>query len=194
MPNEEYAIVLDYLPTGKSDSYKSDPVAQVIGKEHLTLLEIIPKTQLKSGEIIYIGKEERDKVQYTKRRISFFDLTSNSLSELNKAVEKIVLDNEKQFIEFFNKAGPITIRMHQLELLPGLGKKHMFNILEERRNKPFESYSDIEKRVHLMPDPVKTIIKRIMIELEDEKQKHYLFARPPSKHEEEERFRYKRKY
>jgi len=193
MPNEEYAIVLDYLPTGKSDSYKSDPVAQVIGKEHLTLLEIIPKTQLKSGEIIYIGKEERDKVQYIKRRISFPDLTSNSLSELNKAIEKIVMDNEKQFIEFFNKAGSITIRMHQLELLPGLGKKHMFNILEERQKKPFESYADIEKRVHLMPDPVKTVIKRVMIELEDEKQKHYLFVRPPSR-QEEERFRPRNRY
>ena len=47
--------------------------------------------------------------------------------------------NYPMAIEFFNKAAPLTTRMHQLELLPGLGKKHMWEIIEERKDKPFES-------------------------------------------------------
>ncbi len=181
MPNEDYALVLDYLPTGKSSSYKSEPIAQVIGTNYFTLLEVIPKTPLKTNEMVYIGKEEREKIQYIKRRISFSDLTSNSLAEIQKTIEKIVLEKEQKFVEFFNKSTSITIRMHQLELLPGLGKKHLFNILEERKKQPFESFKDIEKRVHLMPNPPKILVKRIMEELEDDKLKHYLFVRPPLK-------------
>ncbi|PJA20871.1 MAG: DUF655 domain-containing protein, partial [Candidatus Diapherotrites archaeon CG_4_10_14_0_2_um_filter_31_5] len=86
MPNEEYAIVLDYLPTGKSSSFKSEPIAQVIGTEHFTLLEVIPLTQLKILEKVYIGKDKREKIQFIKKRVSFEELTNTSLSEINKAV------------------------------------------------------------------------------------------------------------
>jgi len=66
--------------------------------------------------------------------------------------------------------------MHQLELLPGLGKKHMWEILEAREEKPFESFEDIKKRIKLMPDPKRIIIKRILQELEGN-EKHRIFTR-----------------
>jgi len=44
---EEYAIVLDFLPNGypfdTRPTYKKTPIAQAIGKEHFTLLELVPK-------------------------------------------------------------------------------------------------------------------------------------------------------
>jgi len=65
--------------------------------------------------------------------------------------------------------------MHQLELLPGLGKKHMWEIIEQRDEKPFESFEDIKKRVKLMPDPEKSVIKRIIHEIEGQ-EKHFVFV------------------
>ena len=82
---------------------------------------------------------------------------------------------KKKFIEFFNKAQPLGTRMHQLELLPGLGKKHMWQILESREEKPFESFADLKNRVKLMPDPEKAVLKRILQELEG-KEKHKIFV------------------
>ena len=78
-------------------------------------------------------------------------------------------------IEFFNKAQPLTTRMHQLELIPGLGKKHMWEIIEKRQEKPFESFADIKNRVKLMPDPEKAIVKRIIEEILGN-EKHKFFA------------------
>ena len=78
-------------------------------------------------------------------------------------------------MEFFNKAQPITIRMHQLELLPGLGKKHMNAIIEEREKEPFKSFEDLKARVKLIPDPEKIIMRRIMLEMEG-KEKHKIFV------------------
>jgi putative nucleotide binding protein len=83
--------------------------------------------------------------------------------------------NETKFVEFFNKSAPLTTRMHQIELLPGVGKKHMWEIIEERKDKPFESFADIKKRVKLMPDPAKAVAKRILAEIEG-KEKHRLFV------------------
>ena len=102
-------------------------------------------------------------------------LTVTAKSELRYIIKDLVHKNEKRFIEFFNNAQPLTTRMHQLELLPGLGKKHMWEIINARDEKPFESFDDIKKRVKLMPDPEKIVVKRIEEELSG-KEKHRLFV------------------
>ena len=184
MPNEEYALVLDYLPKGKSSSFKTEPVAQVVGTEFFTLLEVVPKKELKALEKIYVGKEVRQHIEYIKKRITYSELTSNSVAELEKAIEKIIDENSNRFLEFYNVAGPITIKRHQLELLPGLGKKHMLDILKARRVKPFESFEDVAKRVKLMPEPKNAVMRRILEELREDGLNHYIFARPPAKKHE----------
>ena len=65
--------------------------------------------------------------------------------------------------------------MHQIELLPGVGKKHMWEIVNAREEKPFENFEDVKKRVKLMPDPEKLIIKRILEEMGGA-EKHRLFV------------------
>lgn len=180
MLNEERALVLDYMAKGKSDSFKSEPLVQLLGEQFFTLLEAIPKGELRALESVYVGKEQRDKIDHIKRRISSGELTSTASAELEKAIEKIVLQDKQRFLQFFNSAGPISLRRHQLELLPGFGKKHMLDLLNERQKKPFESFDDLIARVRLMPDPIKAVVKRIEMELQDEELNHYLFARPPA--------------
>jgi putative nucleotide binding protein len=176
---EENAVVIDFLTRGKSDSFKSEPLAQVIGTTEFTLLEVVPKegVSLSIGEKIYVGKGDREKIDHIKKRISFKELTSTASSELDKAIKSIVLEQKEKFLGFYNQSRPITIRRHQLELLPGMGKKHVKNLLDERNKKPFESFEDIAKRVKLVPNPVSAIVKRIILELEGIEVKHYLFAR-----------------
>ena len=57
----------------------------------------------------------------------------------------------------------------------------MLEIVKQREQQKFESFQDIEKRIHLMPNPAHIITKRIIEELEGEEDKHFLFVRPPSK-------------
>ncbi|MFH1276252.1 MAG: DUF655 domain-containing protein [Candidatus Woesearchaeota archaeon] len=175
---EEHAVILDYLEHGyafESGSMKS-PIAQALGTDHLSLLELVPKkgTQLQPYQDVYIGEGKRDDIHHIKGRIPMEKLTTTASSELPHVIEKFVGDNEKRFIEFFNKAQPLTMRMHQLELLPGLGKKHMWMILEARKEKPFEGFDDLKNRVKLLPDPKQVVVKRIILEL-DGKDKHKIF-------------------
>ena len=180
--SEEKAMVLDYMPTGKPSAPKTEALAQVMGKDYFTLLEVVPKpgVSLTIGEEVYVGKEERPKIELVKGRITFRDLTSNSLSELEEIVAKIVESNKEKYLGFFNTSKAISLRRHQLELLPGMGKKHMLAILDEREKKPFAALEEIPLRVKGTPEPIKALVKRVIEELEGPEDKHYLFVRQPS--------------
>jgi putative nucleotide binding protein len=181
MKTEDYAIVLDYLPTGKSSASRTEPIAQAIGKEHFTLLEVTPKQglSLSIGEEVYLGKENRPKIDVIKGRIEFKNLTSTSIEELEDTIRDIIEKNHEKFLNFYNKSRSISIKRHQLELLPGIGTKHVREMLDEREKKPFESFKDITTRIKGVPDPIKNLVKRIMEELEGPEDKYYLFAREP---------------
>lgn len=178
---EEYALVLDFLPNGypfdRRPIHKKTAIVQAIGKSNFTILELIPKkgVTLKLMQEIYIGPEKREEIHHIMGRLSLHKLTGTAKQELEFVVKEIVHNNQTRFIEFFNKAQPLSTRMHQLELLPGLGKKHMWEIIEAREEKPFESFADIKTRVKLMPDPEKVIVKRIISEL-DGLEKYNLFV------------------
>ncbi len=176
MAKEEYAIVLDFLPYGYPLDGKRMPLAQAIGTNGLTLLQIVPRRgeKFESGEKVYIGDGKRDRVQYILGRCPREKLTDAAKEQLKEFVSATVKDNEKRFVEFFNKAQAINTRLHQFELLPGLGKKHTAAILEAREDKEFDSFEDIHNRVTNIPSPEKVIEKRIMEEL-TEMQRHNLF-------------------
>ncbi|MGJ7028784.1 MULTISPECIES: DUF655 domain-containing protein [Methanothermobacter] len=189
---EEYAIILDYLPLGYMSegfgTFKKRPVAQAVGRDEFTLLELTPKpdVDLDIHEEVYIGKGKRDKIARINRRLRHNDLTATARVELPYVIEEIVKSNEERFVRFFNEAGPISTRLHQLELLPGIGKKHMWDILKAREEKPFESFEDIKNRIPMLSDPVKLIVKRVLMELDVEgarrgKRKYMIFTRPPKR-------------
>jgi putative nucleotide binding protein len=177
---EEHAIILDFLQHGYSDdpSAVKTPIAQAVGMDHFTLLELVPKKGvfLQPYQEVYIGEGKREEIHHIKGKIPYDRLTATAKSELQPIIEKLVERNQERFVEFFNKAQPLSMRMHQLELLPGLGKKHMWEILNARKEKLFESFEDIKRRVKLMPDPKTVVVKRIVAELEG-LEKHKIFTR-----------------
>ncbi len=178
MDKEEYAIILDYLPNGYPLERKMMPVAQAIGKQNLVLLELVPRrgVSLTAGEEVYIGEGKRDKVYYILGRLHREKLTEAAKNQLQEYISKIVKEREKEFVEFFNKSDAINKRLHQIELLPGFGKRHMQEILEQRKEKEFESFEDMKTRIQNLPDPEKAIEKRILTELINI-ERHNLFVK-----------------
>jgi putative nucleotide binding protein len=178
---EEYAYVMDFLPTGRSSPDKSRyvaaPTAQVVGEDYFTMLEaeLKPGAFVEPSERIYVGKDRREKVNRILGRISYQELTASAKAELPVVLEKMIQNQEKRFVDFFNNAQAVTPRMHALEVLPGVGKKSMWQIIDQRDRKLFESFADIQKRTSLS-DPVKTIAKRIAEELTEDS-KYRLFTR-----------------
>ncbi|MCE5295619.1 MAG: DUF655 domain-containing protein [Euryarchaeota archaeon] len=179
---EDFAHILDFLPTGSSQNkmYLREPLAYALGSEEFKLFELVPKQNVivNIGDRVYIGKEaeKRDKILHVKRRVSFEELTSAAQSELPFVIAEIVKLEEPRFLKFFNESQPLTIRQHMLELLPGLGKKTMMSILDERKKGPFTSFDDLAKRVPSLKHPIKVVTNRIMMELNDPHQKYRIFV------------------
>lgn len=181
-PRDEYAIILDFLPNGypfdPRPLHKKTAIAQAVGKRSFMLLELIPKKDvfLQPQEEVYIGEGLRDKIYKVSGKLRVDKLTHTAREELSHAIIKIVKTREKEFVDFFNKAEPLTTRMHSLELIPGIGKRYMWDIIKAREEKPFESLEDIKQRIKLSSDLQSLITQRIMNELQGN-EKHYLFVK-----------------
>jgi len=179
---EEKAIVLDFLPNGypfeDRPGARKMPIVQAIGKEYYALLELVAKreVQLSPGNEIYIGEGKREQIHHIVGKLPMHKLTPTARQELEFVIKDIVDKDQEKFVDFFNKAQPLSTRMHQLELIPGLGKKHMWEIIDAREAKPFANFDDLKARVKLMPDPKKAIIRRILRELSGS-EKYFIFVR-----------------
>jgi len=167
---EETAIVLDFLPNGYPLEGKLLPIAQAIGTKNYTLLQLVPRRGigLKLKEEVYIGSGKREQISYIFGRLPKDKITETAKMELKDFITKIVTEQEKKFVDFFNNAQPMNTRLHQLELLPGFGKKHMEEIIKTRKEEPFVSFEDMKSKIKAIPDPRKAIEKRLFEELTEE--------------------------
>ncbi len=174
---DEYVIILDFFPQGKPGDRKAEPVAYGIGEKYFTLLEMAIKDnyQVKAGDRVYVGEGKWKEVKYVRGKVSYANLTNFAKGQLEEVLKNIVEKDEQRFVNFFNKAMPLTTRSHMLELLPGIGKKHLWQILSQRKIEPFKNFKDLQERVEMLPDPKRMIVKRIINELE-EKDRYKLFV------------------
>lgn len=184
---EDYAYVLDLFRPHERGRYspkihltKTELVTQLVGDEYFTLMEaaVHEKAGISVGDRVYIGKDMGRDVTRIIGRISYEELTENAKLVLEDVVQKIVASNEDRFVRFFNSSQMVSLRVHGLELVPGIGKKMVQKIVEERQKEPFRNYEDIKTRIGL-PDPVKSISRRILDELSNPNERYFLFVREP---------------
>ncbi len=106
---EEKVIVLDFLPNGypfdQRPVHLKTSVAQVIGTNHFTLLEVTARKgiHLQPYEELYIGEGKRDKVERVQGKLSIKKLTSTARTEIPFAIDDIIAKDERRFVDFINK-------------------------------------------------------------------------------------------
>ena len=171
--NENYALVLGQIKTKDNKN-----TANVVGTERFTLLHI----ELKEG----VDVNPQDKILLTKHsdevekinyRISYDNLSNAEKEELNRAIHRIILTDEKKYVHFFNSQSRDRMQLHFLD---GISRKAGTKIVSEREKKDFESFEDINKRVSFIDDSEELIFKRVFYELNEHRNKNenqiYLFV------------------
>ncbi|MDZ7850630.1 MAG: DUF655 domain-containing protein [Halodesulfurarchaeum sp.] len=181
-PESAYGVVLDVLAHGRSDAdepqYRRSPVIYAVGTEHFSLYELT----LTEDADISIGDEIRIRPDFEEginrgRQIDYDGLSDGAKSELEYVIEEIVEAADSKFVDFFNEAQPVSLRLHQLNLLPGIGDKLRDTILDQRKRQPFGSFEDLENRVSGLHDPKSIVIDRIKAEIRgDEDLKYDIFT------------------
>lgn len=180
MAMEDFAWVIEYMPSGHAAALRKEPAVQLLGTRFFTLLEatVTPASSIMLSQKVNVGKEGRTEIVHIKGRIGYDDLTNGAREFLPSMLKKAVEEREGEFVSFINNARPISIRVHTLDLLPVIGKKTMEAIIQERETKPFETFADLHKRVPTLTDPVGVFVHRILSELQGH-EKYYLFTKPP---------------
>ena len=174
--------LLDILQHGGVDKARHswDPIAQIISFPDFKMYEVT----LNKNKITELKLEEKypfdigqDALFIKVNTLLEHDkLTPASARSLHSVIRFYVTAHEERFINFVNKVGPITIKRHYLEVLPGIGKKLMNEIIAQRTVKEFETYEEVHTRVPGFK-PIDVITKRIIEELENDDVKHRLFVR-----------------
>jgi len=180
---EREVIILDLLPHGHVDdtkpSWAKKPLAQVLTFPDFVLYEVEfnrdsdIKVQEKDKYENFLKSNKLGKVL---RKIDYQDLTNTSKALIQPILEKEIENYEDMFINFFNKSTSITPRLHALKLIPGIGQKHMWEILNARNRQEFVTFQDISDRTSIS-NPAKQIALRIIKELQREGIKYYLFSK-----------------
>ncbi len=175
-------VILDLLIHGHLEedkpSWAKTPIAQVLTFPDFVLYEV----KLNKNSDIQVQEHKtyeefvnEDKLRDVLKKIDYKELTSTSKALIQPILEKEVLNYEEEFINFFNNSTSITPRMHALKLLPGIGQKHMWEILETRERQKFVTFQDISDRTSIS-SPTKLIAQRIIKELQRDV-KYYLFSK-----------------
>ena len=177
------AVIVDYLPHGRPDDtrpqYQKASLAYALETESFELLELTltEDADVNIVDRIPIDDGAEDSVIEEVTTIEYDDLSNSAVSELEYAVEAIIDADEQRFVDFYNDAQPISLRLHQLNLLPGIGKKLRNKIIDKRKRQPFESFADLSDRVGGLHNPKEIIAERILEELRDEDLKYKIFVR-----------------
>ncbi len=175
-------VILDVLihghPEEDKPSWAKTPIAQVLTFPDFVLYEV----KVNKNSDIQVQEQKtyeeflnEDKLRDVLKKINYNDLTTTSKALIQPILEKEVLKFEEEFINFFNNSTSITPRMHALKLLPGIGQKHMWELLEARERQKFGNFQDIADRTSIS-HPTKLIAQRIIKELSRDV-KYYLFSK-----------------
>ncbi|MHA2052799.1 MAG: DUF655 domain-containing protein [Candidatus Hodarchaeales archaeon] len=172
-------FVLDFYPQGKSlsrhnwDAY--DPLAVVISSDSFDFFDV----SLSKGKTVQIGQlvdlSKSKGIVKKIIKIGYNELSDSVIDILPNIIREIVVSHEPRFIRFLNESRPLTTQMHQLQLLPGIGNKRLWQILEARKKKPFANFEDFMERTGIS-DPQSLFINRIIQEIEGS-EKYTLFLK-----------------
>jgi putative nucleotide binding protein len=179
LPTGTVIYILDVLERGHVRDGRTGqfPLVQAIEAPDFNLFELSYKrgAEIKLQDKIILGPDAV--VGKVRKRLTYHKLTQTSKDLLASTIELHVADSEQLYVNFLNTAGPITTKRHKLSLLPGVGQKLLWEIIDQRNKVPFKSYADFDERIKSIHDVKSLISKRILNELIDDESKHYLFVK-----------------
>ncbi|MED5307787.1 MAG: DUF655 domain-containing protein, partial [Candidatus Thermoplasmatota archaeon] len=120
------------------------------------------------GERIYVGVDsnKRTEIGDILGMAKMDRLSGSAISDLPLVTQMFVEENQAHFIKaFFNIAGPLSLKQHAFELLPGIGKKKALQMVEIRGSSGFSSLEQLNESCAI--DAAELLAKRFVAEIED---------------------------
>ena len=144
-------------------------VIVALGESKMLLGRFAAKNSNSSvGDRIYIGVDgdKRTDVGDILGMAKMELLSNSAASDLPLIIQLFIEEKAAHFIKaFFNIAGPLSLKQHAFELLPGIGKKKALQMVEVRGSSGFTSIEQLNESCTI--DAAELLAKRFVAEIGD---------------------------
>jgi putative nucleotide binding protein len=82
-------------------------------------------------------------------------------------MKEILSENPKTCLEFYNRAGPVSLKYHAFQLLPGVGPRKATQMVKSRVSAGWMTFEEVDEACTI--DSLQLIVERLVEELQDPK-------------------------
>ncbi len=100
-------------------------------------------------------------------RDRFRELPNPAKLALVEVVKTILTDNPAPAITFYNRAGPVSLKFHAFQMLPGVGPQKARQMLKSRTSMGWDTFEEVDEACAI--NSLQLIAERLVEELEDPK-------------------------
>ena len=93
------------------------------------------------------------------------DLSGSSQQELVASLSASISSEPERHLSFFNSAGPMSLKFHAFQLLPGIGNAKAIQMVQKRGGSGWNSFEDVDDDCGI--ESVRLLAERYVKEMED---------------------------
>jgi len=136
---------------------------QCLSRPSLFLL----RARISGEESVKVGDEiptNSDKLG-TPSEVRLKDLKGSAFQELLPSLASSISYNPDRHLSFYNSAGPMSLKFHAFQLLPGIGNSKALQMVRLRGSSGWESFEKIDEDCGI--ESIKLLAERYVKEMED---------------------------
>ena len=93
------------------------------------------------------------------------DLSGSSQQELVGALSNSIREDKDRHISFYNSAGPMSLKFHAFQLLPGIGNSKAIQMVQQRGLSGWTTFEEVDEACGI--ESVRLLAERYVKEMED---------------------------
>lgn len=163
---ETHCRVLTQEGSGEGGS-----VVHCITEKHLHLIKVrsTPGSgPLAAGHRLAMATEGEDaEITMILGKDRFRELPNSANMALLEVIKDILRDNPEPALEFYNRAGPVSLKFHAFQMLPGIGPRKAKQMFQSRTSMGWDTFEEVDEACTV--DSLQLIAERLVEELEDPK-------------------------
>lgn len=128
---------------------------------HIVRSRIIDSDAISTGDCIDLPSE----VVGPMSEVRLKDLSGTAQQELVSALSASISADKERHLSFYNSAGPMSLKFHSFQLLPGIGNSKAMQMVSLRGSSGWHEFEEIDESCGI--ESVRLLAERYVKEMED---------------------------
>jgi putative nucleotide binding protein len=146
-------------------------IIHCITEQHLLLIKARASPGcgvLTPGQKLELPTEEAsEKIALVLGKGRYRELPNQAQAAIVDVMKEILSENPKTCLEFYNRAGPVSLKYHAFQLLPGVGPRKATQMVKSRVSAGWMTFEEVDEACTI--DSLQLIVERLVEELQDPK-------------------------